>query len=68
MRLEDALRKSIKESGKTQMELAGATGVSQATLSWLIRSGGKSIYLPTALKLMAYFGYKVTEPDGKEVT
>jgi transcriptional regulator with XRE-family HTH domain len=51
--LTDALRKAIKQSGKTRYELSKLTGVGQDILSKFMRGGG--IKLETADRLAAYF-------------
>lgn len=62
----DILRRAIRKSGKTALEIAIATGVPQASLSDFLH--GKDIRLATAQKLSAYFGLElrpIKPPKGK---
>lgn len=53
----DTLRRAIRKSGKTALEIAIGAGVPQASLSDFLR--GKDLRLQTAQKLCDYFGLEL---------
>ncbi len=64
--VQDLLRKAIEQSGETQNELSRKTGIAQSAISMFV-NGKRTYGFPPTWKLMQYFGFKVTAPDGKEV-
>ena len=61
--ISDSIRTAARESGKTQLELAALTGVSQRAISDFL--SGRAVYSHTLDSLAAALGLEVVRPLGK---
>jgi predicted transcriptional regulator len=61
-RIDDQLRQAIADSGVNLNQIAMGAGVPHAML-YRFNVQGKDLRLSTAVKLAAYFGMELTEPN-----